>query len=178
MNVNAALVEQAQVAYMGECTNITTAAQTGDYLDCSSCSRVSLIIVKAAGGTASFDPTFSVNQATNNSGGGVKALDLTQGGVKVSKKQAATNLLAVGNFSDAAADVAGVGNNEISNDTLAEQSAIYVVDVLTEHLDVANGFDHIQVSTDSPTTNAQLYVCIALMYPMRYQGASVPSVIV
>lgn len=128
------------------------------------------IIFHSAIGTAGDDPTVTLLQATAVAGTGSKALNINT--KKVFKKQAATNLLSTGQFSDASADVT---NNAWTNTDAAEQEALVVIEVDADELDVDNGFDCISISVADVGLNAQLGAAYYILSEPRYSGT--PSVV-
>jgi hypothetical protein len=138
------------------------------------------IVVYKAVGTGGDDPTITVKQALDVSGTTPKALGFT----RVDKKQAATNLLAVGTFtkstsdSPATNDTFNTTNGTWTNSDLAEQAAIIVIDIKAEDLDIANGYDCIQVSIADVGTNAQLGCALYFGHEPRNAKTTLDSAIV
>lgn len=157
----------------------TNPGPTSDWVSMRDYSRVTFIFIKAAG-TAGDDPTISLKQATAVAGTSSKALALNT----IYKKQAATNLFAVGAFtkstaaSSASNDTFVEASGTWTNSDLAEQVAIVVLDVRAEELDNDNGFDCVQVSIADVGTNAQLGTMIYLMGEPRYQKDALISPII
>jgi hypothetical protein len=157
---------------------MNTAANAGDWVSMKEFGRMAIVVFKAVG-TAGDDPTIAVKQATDVSGTSSKALAFTE----VRKKQAATNLLAVGQFtkstsaSPASNDTFNTTLGTWTNSDLAEQAAIIVIDIKAEDLDVANGFDCIQVSIADVGTNAQLGSALYFGHEPRYSKDALDSMI-
>ena len=125
-----------------------------------------MLIYKGSAGTAGSDPSFTVLQASDNAGTGSKALALDTD--RVHKKQAATNLASTPIFEGASADIT---SNVITNGTLAEEVALYVIDILPSDLDIANDFTHVSLTiADAGTGSAQYVAAFMLLAPLRYQG--------
>lgn len=136
---------------------MNTAANNGDWVSMKGYGRMAIVFFKAVG-AAGDDPTITVKQATNVSGAGAKAIAFTE----VRKKQAATNLLAVDQFtksttaSPATNDTFNTAAGTWTNSDLAEQAAIIVIDIKIDDLDINGGFSCVQVSIGDVGTNAQL----------------------
>mgnify|MGYP003134672610 CR=1 FL=1 len=126
--------------------DLQTAANNGDYISLKNADRV-MIVFTSGVGTAGDDPTITVQQATTNAGGSVKALNFTT----IFRKQAATSLAAVTAWTETTQAAA----NTYTNATSAEQSLIWVIEFAAEDLDVDNGFDHIRATVADVGTNAQ-----------------------
>ena len=148
----------------------TNPGPTSDWVSLRDYGRCTFIFIKAAG-TAGDDPTLSLRQATAVAGTSAKALALNT----IYKKQAATNLFSVGVYtkstaaSSASNDTFVEASGTWTNSDLAEQTAIVVLDVRAEELDVDNGFDCVQVSIADVGTNAQLGTLIYILGEPRYQ---------
>jgi glucokinase len=103
---------------------------------------------------------------------------------RIDKKQAATNLLAVGTFtkstsaSPASNDTFNTTNGTWTNSDLAEQAAIVVIDIKAEDLDIANGFDCVSMTIADVGTNAQLGTAIAILWDPRNSKSPLESAIV
>ncbi|MET4490687.1 hypothetical protein [Bradyrhizobium sp. LA7.1] len=136
---------------------MNTAANNGDWVSMKGYGRMAIVLFKAVG-TPGDDPTVTVKQAQNVSGAGAKAIAFTE----VRKKQAATNLLAVDQFTKsttaapATNDTFNTTNGTWTNTDLAEQAAIIVIDVRLDDLDINGGFTSIQASIADVGTNSQL----------------------
>lgn len=149
---------------------MNTAANSGDWVSMRDYGRCTIIVFKAVG-TAGDDPTIAIKQATAVAGTSSKALTLTT----VYKKQAATNLLAVGTYTKTTSDSSASNDTFVAasgtwtNSDLAEQAAIIVIDIKAEDLDSDNGFDCVQVSIADVGTNAQLGCALYLLGEPRFQ---------
>ncbi|EJN11842.1 hypothetical protein PMI42_04857 [Bradyrhizobium sp. YR681] len=176
---NAHFVEKNQVVLGFKPVAMNTAANNGDYVSLKGYARCAVIFIKAVG-TAGDDPTLSFKQATDVSGTGVKALGVT----RIDKKQAATDLTAVGTFtksttdSPATNDTFNTTNGTWTNSDLAEQAAIVVADIKAEDLDIANGFDCITCNVGDVGTNAQLGTLIFVLHEPRNMKETLDSAIV
>lgn len=177
--MNKLFVEGHQVVLLFKPVAMNAAANSGDYVSMKNYGRCTIIFIKAVG-TAGDDPTLSFKQATDVSGTGVKALACS----RIDKKQAATDLTAVGTFtkstsdSPASNDTFNTTNGTWTNSDLAEQAAVVVADFKAEDLDIANGFDCLTMNVADVGTNAQLGTAIAILSEPRYSKETVPSAIV
>lgn len=157
---------------------MNTAANTGDAISLKGYGRCAIVIFKAVG-TAGDDPVVTLLQGTDVAFATNKALPIT----RVDKKQAATNLLAVGTFTKstpsslATNDVFTVANTW-SNTDLAEQAAIIVIDVDANDLDADNGYDCIRASIADVGTNASLGTMLYFLHEPRYVDQPLASAIV
>lgn len=157
--------------------DMRTAANTWDVISLKGYGGCLIIFYKAVG-TAGDDPVITLLQGTDIAFGTNKALNIT----RVDKKQAASNLLAVGPYtksvSGGAATNDAFSTNTWSNTDLAEQAAIVVIDIKPEMLDVANGYDCIRVSVADVGTNAQLGCGLYMLYDPRDRKETLVSAIV
>ena len=153
------LLERLQIAESFPVVDLQTAANTGDWISMRQYDRL-LILFASGVGTASDDPTITISQASDNAGTGSKALNIVTTPVQVWKKQAATSLAAVGQWSDASA---GVTANAWTDLTSAEQDLLLAIEFKADQLDVDNGFDHVQASVDDIGSNAQPGVVLMIL---------------
>ena len=144
------LIERLNIVEAAVPTDLGTAI-TGDYVNLKEWGRV-LIICHSGVGTAAQDPTFSFFQAQDVAGTGAKDLNPIDG--QVFKKQAATNLAAVGQWSDGFAEVSA--NDYVGDGTSAEQDLIVAVEFSVDDLDTDNGFDCVRVDSADVGAAAQL----------------------
>lgn len=155
---------------------MNSAANAGDYMSMKNYGRLTVVFFKAVG-TAGDDPTITLQQAQDVSGTGVKALTIN----RVDKKQAASNLLAVGQFtvstpaSPATNDT--FATNTWTNSDLAEQAAIVLIDVKAEDLDADNNFDCVRATIADVGTNAQLGCLLYILSEPRFAASQLPSAI-
>jgi hypothetical protein len=175
--MNRHFVEKVQAAQGFLPVDMRTAANTGDWVSLKMYFRCCVVFYKAVG-TAGDDPVITLLQATKVDGTNSKALNIT----RIDKKQAATNLLAVGtNTKSTSASPAT--NDTFSTDTwtnsdLAEQAAIVQIDIDATDLDVANGFCCIRASVGDVGTNAQLGCMLYFLHDPRDQKETLDSAIV
>lgn len=156
---------------------MNTAANTADVISLRDYEGCLIIFYKAVGTNAD-DPTLTLLQGTDVAFGTNKALNIT----RVDKKQAATNLLAVGTYtlstSDSAASHDTFSTNTWTNTDLAEQAAIVLIDVKADSLDADNNYDCIRLSIADVGTNAQLGCVLYMLYGPRYQRVPLNSAII
>jgi hypothetical protein len=105
-----------------------------------------LAVLYKAGGTAGDDPVFTLKQATSNSGTGAKALNFTRYRTKVGAALASLTVQTVTTQS--------AGNT--CTPTSAANPGIIAVEVNPTDLDLANGFNFVQLSIPDTGSNAQL----------------------
>lgn len=171
--------EKNQIAQAILPVAMNVAANNGDWVSMKSYGRMAIVICKAPG-TAGDDPTITVKQAQNVSGAGAKALAFTE----IRKKQAATNLLAVDQFTKsttaapAASDIFNTAAGTWTNSDLAEQAAIVVIDIKIDDLDLNGGFTCLQASIADVGTNAQLGCALYLGHEPRRSADVLDSMIV
>lgn len=156
---------------------MNSGANNGDWVSLKNYRRMAIVFFKAVG-TNGDDPTITLLQATDVSGTGSKALTIN----RVDKKQAATNLLAVGQYTTSTAASPAThdtfSTNTWTNSDLAEQAAIVIVDVADTDLDIANSFDCIQANIADVGTNAQLGCVLYIGYAPKFGVDPLPSAIV
>lgn len=123
-------------------------ANDGDWVSLEHYRSV-IVLLFADPGTAAEDPTLTLEQAQDVAGTGAKALNFTQ----AYTKQAATNLLAVGQYTR----VTQAAANTLTNGTSGEEAQIWAVEVKAEDLDVSGGFKAIRGRVaDTGTTAGKL----------------------
>ncbi len=159
MNVNAKFAEQVQACAAFIPVDMSSAANTGDWISMKGYERATVLVYKAAG-TAGDDPVITIQQATANDGSGAKALNFTSIHEKVG------TLTSVGQYTE----VTQSAGNTYENTSSAESAAIFIIDFLAEDLDADGGFDHIQCSIADVGTNAQLGCAMVLLWGARYAG--------
>lgn len=157
---NHLFVEEMQIISGFPPVDMQTATNTGDWINMALYGRLAFIVFKGVG-TGGDDPVITLNQASDNAGTGSKGLNFTRIDKKVATLLTAA---AAGTFTTttqaAAATYTATGD--------AAKQAIYVIDVLAESLDVANGFNHVQLNVADVGGNAQLGCCLVLAAPARF----------
>ncbi len=159
------LLECCQIVGAFRPVDMSAGANTGDWVSLKNFKHVAVVFHSAIG-TAGDDPTLTILQATDVSGASSKALNIAT--TKAYKKQAATNLLAVGQWSSASADLS---TNTWTNTDSAEQETLVVVEFDSDELDVDGGFDCIRASVADVGTNAQLGACYYILCDPRFPDA-------
>lgn len=156
---------------------MNSGAQTWDVISLKGYGGCLIIFYKAVG-TAGDDPTITILQGTDIAFGTNKALTVP----RVDKKQAATNLLAVGTYTKSIPGSVATNDtfstNTWTNSDLAEQAAIVIIDIKPEMLDIDGGYDCIRVSVADVGTNAQLGAGLYMLYDPRDRKETLISAIV
>jgi hypothetical protein len=139
-------------------------ARTGDYVSLKHWGRCSVVLYKGAG-TAGDDPVLTFQQAQDVAGTGVKNLaNITYR----FQKQAATDLSGTGTWTK----VTQIASQTVTlNNTSAEEAGMYVCEIGTEELDLANGFDCLRVSVADTGANAQLGCAFYILSGPRFPAA-------
>lgn len=132
-------------------------ARSGDVISLKNWGRVAIVFFKAAG-SASEDPTLTVEQCINVAGSSNKAINFT----RVDYKQG--TLTSVGTWTEVSQSAA----NTYTNATASENQAIWVVDIKAEDLDVDNGYDCITVSIADAGSVNQLGAVLYILHEPRY----------
>jgi hypothetical protein len=175
--INNLFVETHQVCLANIPVAMNTAGLAGDYLSFKNYGRIAIVFIKAVG-TNGDDPTITVLQAKTVAGGSSKALNIT----RVDKKQAAPNLLAVGQYttstSASPASHDTFSTNTWTNSDLAEQAAVVVIEYKAEDLDIDNGFCCITATVADVGTNAQLGAMLMIGLDPKFGVDPLPSAIV
>jgi hypothetical protein len=168
---NKLLTEEIQIASAFVPVNMATGANAGDRVSLKGYQGVAIVFFKGAG-TAGQDPTITLTQYQEASGGASAALNIT----RVDKKQGA-DLTAIG--MDTVSTSASPATNDTfnantwTNSTLAEEQALVVIDVKAE--DLTEGYDFIGMSVADVGTNAQIGCALYLLYGPRYAASPLPS---
>ena len=144
--------------------------QTGDYVCLKGYGKVGILFIKEAGTTA-HDPTLTVYQATNVSGGSVKVATVVD---THWIKQAATSLAAVGTFTKTTQTLA---STIVFNATSAEQVILDYFEINAEDLDVDGGFNCIRVDVTLAGSAAQWGCLLYILQDPRYPQADSLSAI-
>lgn len=165
---NADLAEQMQVVSGFLPVDMSSAANTGDYVSLKGYERCTILFFKNAG-TAGDDPTLTVQQATAVAGTGAKDLAVID---TVYVKQD-TVLTSEGTFTKTTQTAA----TSYTDATSAEDAAIWMIDIKAEDLDVDNGFDCINASVADVGTNAQIGALLYLLWPAKTAKATLVSAI-
>ncbi len=159
-------LENAQIVPAFRPVDLQTAANDGDWVSMKNFHHL-VAWFHSAIGTDGDDPTITLEQATNNAGGGAKALAFTD----IYVKQAATNLLAVGQFTKTVQASAAT----YTDTDAAEEEALWAVEFDSDELDVDGGFDHVRIRVANVGGNAQLGAAYYLLTEPRFHQEPMPS---
>ena len=164
--MNQHLLEKLQVASGFVPVDLASGANDGAWVSLKNYGRCAIVLFKAAG-TAGENPVLTLEQATDVTGTGAKALDFE----RIDVKQG--TLSAIGAFTK----LSNSGNS-YTEPASAEAEAIWVVDVLAEDLDIDNGFDCLRASVADVGIAAQLGALLYLLHEPKYASDPLPSAIV
>lgn len=137
-----------------------------------------LVVFKKAAGTAGDDPSIKLQQATDVSGTGAKALTFNH----IYHKIGATALTTIGTFTKVELstatddlDLVSVNSTDLLTDVGETQ---IVVNIRASDLDVDNGFDCLRLQIEGDDlSNATLATADYILYNSRYPGATPKSAI-
>ncbi len=166
--MNQHALEKMQIVSAIVPVDLKTAANDGDWVSLKNYGRCTVIFFTAVG-TAGEDPTLTMEQATAVAGTGAKALTFT----RIDHKQNA-DLTTIGQFTTVAQTAAAT----YTDATSAELQKIWVVDIMAEDLDVANGFDCIRMRIADVGAAIQLGCGLYLLHEPRFASATLPSAII
>lgn len=166
MSLNTRLLESIQIVTAFPPSDINTDA-TGDWVSLKNYDGCLVVFHKAAG-TAGDDPSLLMQQATDVAGTSAKALNFTTLYAKVG----ATALSAIGTFTKYTftatndLDLVSVGGTDILADV---GETLCVLDIRASDLDVAGGFDCIQLSIEGDDIGNSTYAdAFYLLYGARF----------
>ena len=132
-------------------------ARTGDSISLKNWGRCAIVFFGAAG-SASEDPTLTVEQCSSIAPSNAKALTFT----RVDTKQG--TLTSVGTWTKVTQAAAGT----YTNATASENEKIWVVDIKAEDLDVDNGFDCVRATVGDAGSVNQLATVFYILHEPRY----------
>jgi hypothetical protein len=160
MNPNVLGAEVMQIVPAIMPVDLFTAANNGDWVSLKNYHRLTCVVLaSAATGSPSADLTITLQQATDVSGTGAKALSVIS---RAHYKDAAA-LTAVGAYTEdtqtAASTYTRSGNGDREN--------LYVIDVLPEDLDVDNSFDCVRLNI-AQLGSEKIGCAIYILWPPRY----------
>lgn len=158
---NAKLLEVLNIGSVIAPVDLSTAANTGDWINVSKYHDFMLVLFKGVG-TAGDDPTITIEQATAAAGTGNKALKFTT----LYTKQD-TALTSVGTWTE----VTQAAANTYTDATSAEDQALWAIPFNTDELDIDGGFTHVQASVGDVGTNAQIGCAFIILGTPKYAGA-------
>lgn len=171
------LIENCQIVSAAPMADLNS-DYDGDWVSMKNYNRCLILFHKNAG-TAGDDPSIKLQQATAVAGTSAKALNFTH----IYHKIGATALSAIGTFTKvnlttATDDLDLVSVN--STDLLTDVGETLIgVEVHASDLDVAGGFDCIQISIEGDDIGNAVYgVAYYILYDGRFAQNSCPSAIV
>lgn len=168
MQHNNLLVETTQIVAAIIPVDSQTGANNGDWVSMKNFDRLTIILLKAAG-VAGDDPVITVKQATDVAGTGAKALNFTRIDAKVGAQTG------IGAFTT----VTQAAGNTYTDAVSAEAQGLFVIEFQGTDLDLANGFDCVQLSIpDTGAGGAQLISAFYILRNARFAGAGLPSAII
>jgi len=156
------LLENAQIVEGFPPRDLSSGANTGDWVSLKNYKHITILFGSGVG-TAGDDPTLTIQQAQDVAGTGAKALNFTT----IYRKQAATSLAAVGQWTKATQALA----NSYTDSDAAEQDALWAVEFDADQLDVDGGFDCVQASVADVGVNAQPGFLLYILTEPRYPSA-------
>lgn len=163
---NALAVERMQIVSAFVPADFNASAKTGDWVTLKDYQRVAVVLFGAAGSSGT-DLTVTLNQATDVSGTGSKALNFT----RIDSKEGAA-LTAISQFTKVT-QAAGNTYTVVNNEQLQQ---IYVIDIGKEQLDVANNFDCVQMTVNAGNA-AKVIAGLYILYDPKYGADPLPGAI-
>jgi hypothetical protein len=157
IQLNAALAEGAKIVVGCPPAALATTAGDGDYVSLKNYRRCTMLLAVDNGATVT-GGVITLLQATAVDGTGAKALAFT-------KMWANTDVAAGETLTETA-----VTSNTFTTSTTDNKNLLYVIEVTSEMLDVAGGFDCVRIDSAS-MANAVGCVIYVLDGP-RYSGAA------
>jgi len=174
--MNKQFAEKVNIVHGFQPIDMGSGANAGDWVSLKNHFRCAIILIKEPG-DAGNDPVITLLQAKTVAGGSSKALNIT----RVDKKQAATDLSAVGSYTTSTVQAPAPGDtfnaNTWTNSDLAEQSAVVVIDIKAEDLDIDDGFDCIQASIADTGSAGQLGTLFYALHDARHEGGNLSSIV-
>ena len=164
LNPNMLLHEQVKIV-MGA---PPAASSTSDYVSVKNCAKMTAILILDNATTVT-GSAITINQATTVAGGSAKVLT------------AGTAAIGYRNIDTGAADLLAafaITSGTFTTDTTNDKNLLYVLEIDIAAMDVANGFDCIQIANASGS--ATVIGIVYLLWPTRYgaAAANMPSAIV
>jgi len=157
------LVESAQIVAGFVPLDLQT-QRDADWVNLRDYNHLTVLFFKGTG-TDGDDPIVTLQQATDNAGAGVKALNFTE----IWRKQA-NDVQTVGQFTRTTQSAASTYTN-----TDGHQQAIWALEIDADMLDVDGGFDHVRVTLNDTGVNAQLGCVLYVLTEPRFSEAAPPS---
>lgn len=160
-------LQRAQIASAFVPVDMSSGANAGDWVQLGKVYDRCLAVLFKGAGTAGDDPVFKLQQATDNAGTGAKDIDFTAVYSKVGTLTASGQAEFTRNTQSAATSYTDAAS--------AEAEAIIAVEIRAEELDLANGFEWIQLSVADVGTNAQLGCGFYVLFEARYEQEPMPG---
>lgn len=159
INTNARLDEQCLQIQAAADLLLTTTVGDTKYVSLKNYRRMQ-IIIDIANGTSVTGSTITLKQATTVAGANEKALGFTR---------------MLSNIDYAASSTmteTAVSNNTFTTDTTNSKNLRYIIDVNSDDLDAANGFDCVRLDGTGHAATASRGVNVTyVLYGARYSGA-------
>ena len=162
---NREFLEMADIVPAFIPVDMQTGNNGSNWLNMAKCDRVLCVLFKAVG-TAGDNPVFTLNQATDNQGTGSKALTFTKARTKIGAIATAANQI----WTTVTQAAAGT-----YTPTSAASAALIAVEIRATDLDLANGFNHINLTIPDVGSNAQLGCAFYIPYAVRQPQATLPT---
>lgn len=141
--------------------DMQTANNGSNWVNMANLERLLCVLFKGAG-TAGDNPVFTMNQASDSSGTGSKALTFTRMRSKIGAIATAANQI----WTVTTQAAAGTWTP-----TSAASVAVLAVEVRPMDLDVNNGFNHVQLTIPDIGTNSQLGCAFYIPYGIKFPQA-------
>jgi len=160
IGLNARLDEQAFFVQAAADLLLTTAIGDTKYVSLKNYRKV-CIIIDIANGTSVTGAIITLKQAQAVAGTGEKALAFTRMLANIDTGASATMV------------ETAVASNTFTTDTTNSKKLRYILDVDSDSLDVANGFDCLRVDATAHAATSSLGANVSyILYGARYSGAS------
>lgn len=159
-------IENGQIVAGFVPVNMATAANNGDVVSLAKYGHLTVIFFKGAGASGE-DPTLTLLQCAGIAGT-PKALNFTELWVKQG-----ADLAAIGEFTK----VTQAAGNTYTEATSGEAQAIWVLEIDASDLDIAHGYNCVQVTVADVGSSSQIGSLLYLLSEPRYAQANTPSAI-
>lgn len=161
-SLNASLVEQMKFVMGCPPAALTTTAGDGDFVSMKNYRRLTIVLLVDNGATVT-GGAITLLQASDVAATGAKALALTR--MWANTDVGATDTLVA----------TAVTSNTFTTSTTDNKNLMYVIEVLSEDLDIANGFDCVRV--DSASMANAVGSVLYILDGARYGAATPPAAI-
>lgn len=161
-SLNASLAEQMKFVVGCPPAALTTTAGDGDYVSMKNYRRLTIVLLVDNGATVT-GGAITLIQATEVAGSTTKALAMTRMWANIDV--GATDTLVA----------TAVVSNTFTTSTADNKNLMYVIEVLSEDLDVANGYDCVRV--DSTLMANAVGSVLYILDGARYGAATPPAAI-